>query len=370
MTNLYYYDKNGQKRGPITSEQLQTLVTNEIVTPATIIVTADGSEAAAESIDGLFSTPPPNDDSIPPVYSGSPTESSAPQGTSATPPTVTNPWAALDQEIQGQQVSQPNPVSSSPPSPILPPTYGTRSSSGRLIVVSEPIVYIPKNLASVWFAFFTIMFDGKPDKSGYFEVDGKPCEFQISSNDNKIVGIEIVRATTTTTVSYFRQPGTANITVTVGNESVVRTIKVVEIPIKGGFTDQFVTNSNFLPSSSQEVIKELGFPDEELNLTIKPFYEITKDHIHYKPEIGKGAIFAKHWRYNKHPGLVISIVGEKVFAISTCTPQMEQLLPALWNKHEMKFMGAGGCAGLILLGVIGLLGSSIGCCCLLVSLLF
>jgi uncharacterized Tic20 family protein len=60
MANWYYYDNNGQKQGPISSTQLQTLVANKIVTPTTIIATEDGRETAAGSINGLFSTPPPN----------------------------------------------------------------------------------------------------------------------------------------------------------------------------------------------------------------------------------------------------------------------------------------------------------------------
>ncbi|MDR2437989.1 MAG: DUF4870 domain-containing protein [Planctomycetaceae bacterium] len=59
MANWYYYDNNGQKRGPITSAQLQTLVINKIVIPTTRIVTEDGRETAAGAINGLFTTPPP-----------------------------------------------------------------------------------------------------------------------------------------------------------------------------------------------------------------------------------------------------------------------------------------------------------------------
>jgi uncharacterized Tic20 family protein len=59
MANWYYYDNNGQKQGPITSAQLQTLVINKIVIPTTRIVTEDGRETAAGAINGLFSTPPP-----------------------------------------------------------------------------------------------------------------------------------------------------------------------------------------------------------------------------------------------------------------------------------------------------------------------
>jgi uncharacterized Tic20 family protein len=59
MANWYYYDNNGQKQGPITSAQLQTLVINKIVTHTTRIVTEDGRETAAGAINGLFSTPLP-----------------------------------------------------------------------------------------------------------------------------------------------------------------------------------------------------------------------------------------------------------------------------------------------------------------------
>jgi uncharacterized Tic20 family protein len=78
MANWYYYDNKGQKQGPITSAQLQTLVINKIITPATRIVTEDGRETTAGLINGLFSTPPPVTPVAVPVLD-TPTETITPQ---------------------------------------------------------------------------------------------------------------------------------------------------------------------------------------------------------------------------------------------------------------------------------------------------
>jgi hypothetical protein len=59
MANWYYYDENGQKQGPITSPQLQTLATNGVITPSSRLATEDGREGAAGSIPGLKFPPPP-----------------------------------------------------------------------------------------------------------------------------------------------------------------------------------------------------------------------------------------------------------------------------------------------------------------------
>jgi uncharacterized Tic20 family protein len=325
----------------------------------------------------------PSDENVSPILPIS--ESPEPQETSTPPPNVTNPWAALDQEIQEQQTTIPVSVPHSPsqneqtilqaePAPgfssVVQKTFWDCSPSGRLLVVSEPTVYIPKNRASVWLNFFTVLFDNNTAIGGFFNVDGKPCELQTSSDDEKGVGNEII-GDTALIRSYFRKHGAFRITFSVGGESVVRQVRVVGLPIE--FPQILLTN-DFIPPASQEVIKALGFPDEESSLQVKFPHEITKDRIRYQPEFAKDTIFAKHWRYNKYPGLVISIVDEKVYAVSVCTPELEQQIeqfPALWIKHDDKGAGPGsGCAGLILLGVIGLLSSGIGCCCLLVSLLF
>jgi hypothetical protein len=101
MANWYYYDQTGKKCGPVDSKTLKTLAQNGIITDNSVIETETGKSAKAKNVKGLefLSRTVP----VPPVYSGSPNEPPKPQETSTPPPTVTNPWAALDQENQEQQ---------------------------------------------------------------------------------------------------------------------------------------------------------------------------------------------------------------------------------------------------------------------------
>lgn len=371
MTNWYYYDRSGNKIGPINSTALKALVQQGLIITDTIIENEQGKSAKAGNVKGLEFPKPPDPVVVPPpIYSVVPTEipnqseeidDLASSVLSQADGQSDNPFAVIDAVVQQHFSAVPtNSASTSS----VGNDYESRSPSGRLRVISEPTVYIPKNLASEWLAFFLITYDGQTDKGGYFNVDGNTCEITISSDDKKSVGIEVIRQDITITRCYFRRPGIFNVTFSVGSESVVRKIEVVELPIKGEHMN--VANLiDAIPSTSQEVIQQLGFPDEELSIQVKFPKEITKDHIHYGPKITEKPIIAKHWRYKKYPGLVISTVNGKVYAVSTCTLGLEQL-PARWVKHEDKSEGPGaGCLlTLLLLG---------GCICftiILASLLF
>ncbi|GHT14262.1 hypothetical protein FACS1894170_11120 [Planctomycetales bacterium] len=58
MANWFYYDKNRQKKGPITPQQLQQLVRQGMITPDTFVETEQGKTAKAGQIKGLFAAPP------------------------------------------------------------------------------------------------------------------------------------------------------------------------------------------------------------------------------------------------------------------------------------------------------------------------
>ena len=54
MTNYYYIDANGLKRGPATEQQLQGLVAHGIITPHTQVETDTGQRGAASQFPNLF----------------------------------------------------------------------------------------------------------------------------------------------------------------------------------------------------------------------------------------------------------------------------------------------------------------------------
>lgn len=61
MTNYYYFDRNGQKQGPIDDRQLQVLVSQKLITQTTSLETETGQKTLAAHIPGLnfTSTSPP-----------------------------------------------------------------------------------------------------------------------------------------------------------------------------------------------------------------------------------------------------------------------------------------------------------------------
>jgi uncharacterized Tic20 family protein len=77
MTNWYYYDKIGEKVGPINSIALKILVQQGLITTDTIIENEQGKSAKAGAIKGLEF--PPHTIPVPPVYSGSPDTSPSSQ---------------------------------------------------------------------------------------------------------------------------------------------------------------------------------------------------------------------------------------------------------------------------------------------------
>ncbi|GHT46135.1 hypothetical protein FACS189454_06790 [Planctomycetales bacterium] len=54
MANFFYYDANGQKQGPITQQELKSLVTQGLITPGTPLETESGHKGKAGQIKGLF----------------------------------------------------------------------------------------------------------------------------------------------------------------------------------------------------------------------------------------------------------------------------------------------------------------------------
>jgi len=58
-TSKYYYiDANGQRQGPVTSQQLKALAAQGVINPQTPLMTESGHKGLAGQIPGLFAAPP------------------------------------------------------------------------------------------------------------------------------------------------------------------------------------------------------------------------------------------------------------------------------------------------------------------------
>ncbi len=58
MTNFFYTDANGRKRGPFDAGQLRVLAAQGIITPNTPLETGGGHKGLAGQVSGLFNVSP------------------------------------------------------------------------------------------------------------------------------------------------------------------------------------------------------------------------------------------------------------------------------------------------------------------------
>ena len=311
----YFYTKSGDKIGPMKGSALKDMVRRGIVFPETIIENGNGVKVAAKKVRGLeFSrqevfvpaTPPPQQ-STPDTPKVVPSQTPPPDPTPI--PSNANLSTAYNDTLNKINTGNVD----SHPVQNTDELRGGRSPSGRLVVVeAEPVVYVPTNACSAWFDFFSIRFDGKPAvMAGMFNVNGKPTNPVATADDPTI--LRIIQEETGDFQYIFFHPGEVNVTFCVGEEVVVRRLKIMEVPVAARMLEE-----DYGASSFTDVIHQLGFPQEERQLHVAWPNMITEDRILYTPETG-GSLYPKHLRYNQYPGLVVSIVNGKVFAVSTFT---------------------------------------------------
>jgi hypothetical protein len=191
-----------------------------------------------------------------------------------------------------------------------------------------PTIYIPKNAGSEW-CLGMAMLDGKSSTStgGLFNVNGRPEALGLFSTDDDVAKVSTQKGLI---VVNSKKPGRATITVTVGSESVQKTIDVIEIPVNVAHVENKMNSNgtailevNFLGGNTvQEVIQLLGFPDTQESINVSYPKESRKDNVFYKPvfdrkqEFGNGSVSATHYHYDSYPGLVVSFVDGRVRRLS------------------------------------------------------
>lgn len=134
----------------------------------------------------------------------------------------------------------------------------------------------------------------------YFDVNGQPMKITYESDNTEIVSFDKKDLKYSLGDVTFEKPGTANIVITFAGTVVKVPITVIRLPF----------NRN---TPAEEIIKQLGLPDEEKNVIECWPDTSTVDNIIYSPSASERCISRKHWRYKQFT--------EAVFAITTGTIQ-------------------------------------------------
>ena len=133
--------------------------------------------------------------------------------------------------------------------------------------------------------------------------DSKVVKLCLIGDDN-VFGSEI--KTSKGQQVEFLKTGSSEISVKLAGEVFLETIKVEQLPFSTG-----------VPAA--DVIGVFGFPTSKKRFYVSwPNLEVI-DNIIYNPSAGQSGIGGEHWRFEKHPGLVVSIINDKVGKIGSCS---------------------------------------------------
>jgi hypothetical protein len=227
----------------------------------------------------------------------------------------------------------------------------------------EPVIYVPRSkpsqVANRTEHLVSATFNGKEAVEGYFDDNGTPVKLSILSSDPTILEvrtsddteaeIEKLKATSLNgdnarvakikialleeqlqiekkiggVTFRFLKPGNVSIRVAVGMNKVDLPVRVIKAPIEPG-------------DSSDQVVQTLGLPNQKSQLIVSWPRSETRDGIHYGPSASEQVLKADHWRYDKYPGLVISIVDGSVHAINSYSTT--DMLLDLRNKEQRRLI--------------------------------
>ncbi len=191
-----------------------------------------------------------------------------------------------------------------------------QTDQGLDVKFREDRIYILKGESDLEFlkSFVTIRYNGNDAVGGLYDVNGTPQEPTLVSSNPEVVKLSMVGDESLTgsvkNVEYesvtFLSTGVSKLTISLGKHSVEKTIEVVELPFKKS-------------DSSTEVVKAFGFPTQKESFFTSWPESNNYDNIFCNPSATESIIAAEHWRYDKYPGLVVSIVRENVRAVGSHT---------------------------------------------------
>ncbi|AMV34979.1 hypothetical protein VN12_22825 [Pirellula sp. SH-Sr6A] len=203
--------------------------------------------------------------------------------------------------IASQNVDQPNNFTAETP-------YGEIT-----IVVKSPIVYLPKSgkTGITSFAKVGLMKDGKDvdQTNGFFDTKPKPIKVRIGESE----------AYTKNTIGevaelVFSKPGSVQLIVVLGDDTIVVPIEVVQLPFEVGM-------------ESDIVIEELGFPSSKTTHFVKwPKNEFVEG-VFYSVSATESIISFEHWKYKDLPHCIIAVDENKIKGInSVCIDPTDPVL--------------------------------------------
>jgi hypothetical protein len=169
------------------------------------------------------------------------------------------------------------------------------------ITIESPLIYLPNEGTKKFYAFVTPKFfvgdREQPATEGFYKINGKAESIVYSSSNELVMSAEKFGA-------EFKEAGDAILSVSIVGKTVSMPIHVVRLP----FGDQH---------TAQDIIKLLGLPDRQKEVHASWPNGAIEDGISYSPNLQYRYIDANYWRYDRFPGLVISVIYGLVSKIHT-----------------------------------------------------
>lgn len=179
-----------------------------------------------------------------------------------------------------------------------------KSNGLRMTVEASPI-YLAKDEPKIALisSFFRVTYDDEWPTGGMFQINGKAERLTFKSSDGNVVRLDF-NDTGVDGYVHFLSAGDSEIKAAAGDQDATIKIQVIELPFKLG-------------ESSQTVVQHFGFPDSKQRHYVDWPDAESIDNIFYKPSAAEGAILVEHWRFNKHPGLVISVSDDRLYRVGS-----------------------------------------------------
>lgn len=293
MTNFFYYDTNGQKFGPVNSQQLRALVTQKIITPQTPMETDAGHKGLAGQIPGLFTAPAPFDPFATATPQTTPRPIQRSDSTSLmdkikTKPVIfggitavvllllfggvwvmssaSSPRSTTEKQEETAKTSSDSDdklaATETDETDLQADTAGLRLTSDEdriFLFTKKTVSRIDHNKI-----FFHVTFDESPALAGHVDIKGKAIPYEITSSDTSVADKgQQFKGKTFTTIKGRRdnyetdvtsvkglKPGTVTFTVIAGEHSDSKKIEVIQTDLDQTF-------------SEKKIMTRFGFPTEK-----------------------------------------------------------------------------------------------------------
>ncbi len=177
---------------------------------------------------------------------------------------------------------------------------------GELTVTfTAPVVYLAGK-PRTYTGFLHVEYKAKGEKYGesptasFFRMGGKPQKVIIESTDEeKLVITEYPKLGRS---FEFKAAGSVDIKLCIGARVLYVPVKIKDIPVEIG-------------SPASRLIEAFGFPDAKERHFISWPEVKTYDEIIYNPSAATRIVSPEHWRYDKYPHAVFSVMDGRFYEI-------------------------------------------------------